>query len=655
MQTLMHNLSAQFANRQLNITTEESLKASEKLSSGYRINRSADDAAGLQISEKLRWQIRGLDTGAHNINDGISLIQTADGALSEVHSVLQRVRELSIQAYNDTNTQSDRNAIQAEIDESLKEIDRIANDTTFNTKQILLGNPKQEVQVTADQTVGIQVRETRPTTVPSWLAVDSDMTVHGTYDLGNQVSDNMKITDSVGTPQKYYGAKNSELEAQGYQHGGEWTSTIKDNPSAKIDFKGLIDNSNTVVDLYNNLFSLIGTKISFCCGTCRDYLNSIAFGGNEQAMTIEDFETNPVVTDVLGNVNLSAEGYFKEVQDLLNTYGENYETGTHADKIPGEKDAVKNLATEIAKKLRNKVFTALDDTMQDHFDRVIVANNDPFSLYVYDYRDNQQLTNSTIADTSINTTATVTYLKDISMVQPGEKAIIESPMMIECGALAPNAIPLNLPNASGKYLGIDTYKINRYQESESYSDTYKQKLKEYYDSKQTTVKQGTRTERVVKTPAQAPVYSHYITYENGEAKQHSIMVQAGKPAEYEDKQVTYNYTEITYSKPKPVAGAGDIVKTSVYDSDSVEIIDDAIAKVSRMRSNLGALQNRLEHAYQINTNTGENSQAAESRIRDTDIAKVMVSYSQCNILKQAGEAVLAQANQMSKGILELLQ
>lgn len=133
------------------------------------------------------------------------------------------------------------------------------------------------------------------------------------------------------------------------------------------------------------------------------------------------------------------------------------------------------------------------------------------------------------------------------------------------------------------------------------------------------------------------------------------MVQAGKPAEYEDKQVTYNYTEITYSKPKPVAGAGDIVKTSVYDPDSVEIIDDAIAKVSRMRSNLGALQNRLEHAYQINTNTGENSQAAESRIRDTDIAKVMVSYSQCNILKQAGEAVLAQANQMSKGILELLQ
>ena len=80
---------------------------------------------------------------------------------------------------------------------SLKEIDRIANDTTFNTKQILLGNPKQEVQVTADQTVGIQVRETRPTTVPAWLAVDSDMTVHGTYDLGNQVSDNMEITDEM--------------------------------------------------------------------------------------------------------------------------------------------------------------------------------------------------------------------------------------------------------------------------------------------------------------------------------------------------------------------------------------------------------------------------------------------------------------------------
>lgn len=132
MPVIAHNIASQFTNRQLNITTNKKTKSAEKLASGYKINRSADDAAGLQISEKMRSQIRGLNQASRNIQDGISLCQVADGALNESHAVLQRMRELSVQAANDTNSDEDRNAIQQEIEQLTKEVDRIANDTSFN-------------------------------------------------------------------------------------------------------------------------------------------------------------------------------------------------------------------------------------------------------------------------------------------------------------------------------------------------------------------------------------------------------------------------------------------------------------------------------------------------------------------------------------------
>ena len=132
MQVLAHNLAAQFTNRQLNITTNQKAKSSEKLSSGYRINRSADDAAGLSISEKMRKQIRGLNQASENVQDGISLCQVADGALGETTEILQRMRKLSVQAANGTNSESDRSAIQQEMDQLTKEVDRIADTTSFN-------------------------------------------------------------------------------------------------------------------------------------------------------------------------------------------------------------------------------------------------------------------------------------------------------------------------------------------------------------------------------------------------------------------------------------------------------------------------------------------------------------------------------------------
>ena len=139
---VQHNLQAANTNRQLGITTSAQAKSTEKLSSGYRINRAADDAAGLSISEKMRSQIRGLNKASSNAQDGVSLVQTAEGALNETHSILQRMNELATQAANDTNTTVDRSAIAAEMSQLKTEIDRIKDTTQFNTMNLLDGSFK---------------------------------------------------------------------------------------------------------------------------------------------------------------------------------------------------------------------------------------------------------------------------------------------------------------------------------------------------------------------------------------------------------------------------------------------------------------------------------------------------------------------------------
>ena len=157
---VQHNLTAMNANRQLGITTSAQAKSAEKLSSGYRINRAGDDAAGLSISEKMRSQIRGLNKASDNAADGISLIQTAEGALNETHSILQRMNELATQASNDTNTSVDREAVKAEMDQLASELDRIASDTEFNDTKLLDGsftNKNLQVGAKANQKIEISI------------------------------------------------------------------------------------------------------------------------------------------------------------------------------------------------------------------------------------------------------------------------------------------------------------------------------------------------------------------------------------------------------------------------------------------------------------------------------------------------------------------
>ncbi|MCR5105754.1 MAG: flagellin [Eubacterium sp.] len=158
---VQHNLTAMNANRQLGVTTSNQAKASEKLSSGYKINRAADDAAGLSISEKMRSQVRGLDRASANAQDGISLIQSAEGALNEAHSILQRMNELAVQGANDTNQMVDRDAINAELDELTKELDRISETTQFNKQNLLDGsftNKNLQVGANTGQKIAVSIQ-----------------------------------------------------------------------------------------------------------------------------------------------------------------------------------------------------------------------------------------------------------------------------------------------------------------------------------------------------------------------------------------------------------------------------------------------------------------------------------------------------------------
>ena len=207
---VQHNLSAMNTSRQLNGVTSSLSKSTEKLSSGYRINRAADDAAGLSISEKMRSQIRGLNKASDNAQDGISLIQVAEGALNETHSILQRMNELATQAANDTNTSTDRKAIQQEVDQLTSEIDRIRSTTQFNTQNLLDGKfsaKNLQIGSLSGQSISISVSNMNATS----LGVNG-LKVSSFSGAGEAMSKIQVAIDKVSTQRSKLGALQNRLE-----------------------------------------------------------------------------------------------------------------------------------------------------------------------------------------------------------------------------------------------------------------------------------------------------------------------------------------------------------------------------------------------------------------------------------------------------------
>ena len=208
---VQHNMSAMNTNRQLGVTTGALSKSTEKLSSGYKINRAADDAAGLAISEKMRSQIKGLDKASSNAQDGISVVQTAEGALNEVHSILQRMNELSTQAANDTNTSTDRSDIQIELTELTSEIDRIQSTTQFNSMNLLDGTftgKSLQVGALSGQAISLKISNMKA----SAIGVGYNLTVSTFSKAGATMKAVQGAIDKVSVQRAHLGATQNRLE-----------------------------------------------------------------------------------------------------------------------------------------------------------------------------------------------------------------------------------------------------------------------------------------------------------------------------------------------------------------------------------------------------------------------------------------------------------
>ncbi len=765
MYVLAHNLQAQMSGRQLNINVKEKGKSSEKLSSGYRINRAADDAAGLAISEKTRRMIRGLNQGEENIQDGISLCQTADGALDEVTQILQRARELSIKAYNGTNSDGDRQIIQDEINQIFEEVDHIRESAVFNEIPLLKGNPKMSTTITEvtettrEKTDIVRLRQE----MPSWLEINgknkdnSVITIQGVtpggaptqytvkgfqiavnpaYDQKQEITnkDIMYVPNPNNTGEYiYYGPDIGDhniytgvtarwagdicLDPVTGQYNGpgataNWSGTLADNATAKIDFRGLIQGSSNVDSLYQNLFQLIGTQIGVPCGTCRQNIEGIRFSAREFGMTVNQFGPSGggVQHESYSEINMSDvrfqyagrtySGYFDAIEEMQKSHA----TGT---KTAAEKEAeTKDLAQAIAKSLADTAYTKLKTDMNTHFDRVDrfkskdAAGNevvDEYALIIYDYRDMDKLANdydanASIITTSADLTCTVKYY-ETERHENSYKVYTGHPVQIIASGEVYDNIPIDLPDISSRSLNLVGYDITRYsikaeygeiseadqaayeaacqayeKECEKINSEYRKELQEYNAEwnewfrnnrkEEISYEPHTSTHQVLVKPAE------YGYNDKGERVQIS-------PPQYDTVtstvMVPVTNLIITGNDPepqrpqqpkmpaKPQEPMALISVSRRYDPSSVQILDDAIARVCRARADIGARQNRLEHAYAYDCNAEENLQAAEARIRDTDMATEMMKYAKYNILEQFGQSVLVQANHGKDKVTELLQ
>ena len=478
---VQHNMQAMNSSRMLGITSSQQGKSTEKLSSGYKINRAADDAAGLSISEKMRKQMRGLDRASTNAQDGVSAVQTAEGALTEVHDMLQRMNELSVQAANGSNSQSDREAIQNEVSQLTTEIDRVSETTKFNEMYLLKGNADPNATKTVTMTG---------------------------HDAG---------LDAIRSSDKYNKAV-----------------TEQNNDSVTF-FSFTVDMSKLGA----------GDKVNI---GGRDYtiVESVAKGSQDASKY--KYETDGFNTDgsLAANNTMITQG--RALQLVAQALGQaNYIGSENA------KDASKNSyideSTGVAQ-VQNVQWKAGNrlDTDKSYLGSAPTA---------------------TMGSTNLKSAAGIqTNNVTFFVLKAQNKAQQSLNFDLHVGADADmnNKIGVGIEEMNAGYLGIRDLDI------------------------------------------------------------------------------------VGHDKDGNKIDDGGIAATYAIDA-----IGDALQKVSAQRSQLGAIQNRLEHTINNVDNVVENTTAAESRIRDTDMAKEMVTYSKNNILAQAGQSMLAQANQSTQGVLSLLQ
>lgn len=475
---IMHNMAAEYTGRQLNIIGKNKSLRSEHLGSGYKINRAADDAASLAISEKMRGQIRGLLRGSVNVQDGCSLIDTADGAMAEQAGILQRIRELTIQAYNDTYIQSDRLQIQKEVDAHLKELDRIAKETEFNTQKILQGNKKtvtittEVIEPTEKFHYEYETIQTKKV-IPEWFKKDCDMNLKKN---NSRVGSNVKqdtssyviINENKVDPSKeeiFYGPKDKIPAGFKGKDGGEWTEGMDDNYSAVISFS-TIANCKDKNELLEKLIDLAGVAIAYECSTCYDRAQGFYFDSDDVSVssiyTLEDLDgknnynkySYPHVSSDIQRINL--QSYINMAGELLDekAYNESVSTGkAYQDYL---KEECGKIAGNIVKEITGK-------SPSDHFIRVTGDENSPYNVIFYDFRDDG-VTETNLAGNAIGNA----YINlEIQKQVESKPEVIEhvneeySGLYIQAGANTDQGIIIDLPDTTLAGLGLEDYTVFR--------------------------------------------------------------------------------------------------------------------------------------------------------------------------------------------------
>ena len=574
---VQHNLTAMNSNRMLGLTTTSQAKSTEKLSSGYKINRAADDAAGLSISEKMRKQIRGLTQASLNAQDGISAVQTAEGALTEVHDMLQRMNELAVKASNGTMSEDDRSYVQNEIDQLVTEIDRVSETTKFNETYLLKGAGDKSATVKADATIGTTSSEATVTaakgniysgTIASGLASGTEDTATVTY------------KDAEG---------NTRTKEVTFKAGADAEATAKNLAKAIEDDKDLGRIFNASADKSGKL-------------TVESKLNGNKTDDSKNAVTGITFKSTAgaLKTDITGATTEAATGE-SVTFTLTNKAGANQLQDGNSITIDGKTytyDSNKASTTDDA-----NTFKSLDELQK---------------LLGDDYK------------VSVEITATKTSQKWKVDPTGGASAAIKD------GDEVVTTEKTDLAAAS-KTSALGT--ITATNGTNAFTDVAK-------PTGNTAGTQVTYTDKVITLNI-----ARKAAVETSDALTLSLQVGADST---DENKISVDI-ESMGAKSLGIDGLKVDGTNSTNADNAIDTIAAAIQKVSTQRSSLGAVQNRLEHTINNLDNVVENTTSAESQIRDTDMATEMVKYSNNNILAQAGQAMLAQANQSNQGVLSLLQ
>ncbi|QUG40793.1 flagellin [Psychrobacillus sp. INOP01] len=566
-----HNIAALNTHRQLNAASTNQSKSMEKLASGLRINRAGDDAAGLAISEKMRGQIRGLDQAAKNSQDGISMIQTAEGALNETHDILQRMRELSNQSANGTATDADRSSMQDELNQLTSEINRIGNTTEFNTQKLLNGGIGSN-----DGTKLTQATSSKVAGGTDFVAAD--------------------ITGATGT-----------IKVDGTSF--DIASVLNQDWSTDYKGSGTAGTADDFINELNNVTSG-GTKLSDLVDikkTATGLEFTAKSTGTSSSITVTTDDADAAIK--LGFANAAATG--TEVKGTPSTIERHGLEGTAAltagDVTISTTDSLK--------------FTVGSDSA------VEVKLNNSGIAKTYDTQN---------ADANVAKAAMEDLVKDLNA------SLQEAGMSDKVTASLDADNKLQFISETGKDISVANG-----------SGTPVTSLGGGF----TTVG---NVEQVVGAGTQGTGFNTKFQIGANTGQSMSLSINDMRSAAL---GITGNAGQAGFTSGNSVTnGTNDIQAEAALNisnkedaSKSIAVIDKAISSVSAERGKLGAVQNRLEHTINNLGTSSENLTAAESRIRDVDMAKEMMNQTKNSILSQAAQAMLAQANQQPQGVLQLLR